>query len=147
MSFHSTKYKPSPHYLKADKRQELWGKIFPCKEWWGWLCRTKFFFSWWYWRLYPSKAHHNMCRILHFWNIMDFVFIFLFRISTHSSPNYRVFFIESQKVICYKIPKISLFHVSFWLKTEVTMGHLISDHFEMYFEVLNAHINLQMLHI
>ena len=29
--------------------------------------------------------------------------------------------------------KISLFHVGFGLRTEVTMGHLNSEHFEMNF--------------
>ena len=46
---------------------------------------------------------------------------------------YRVFFIESGKVICYKIHKIWLFHDGFGLRTEVKMGHLISDHFKMHF--------------
>ena len=46
---------------------------------------------------------------------------------------YRVFFIESVKVIGYKIFRISLFYVVFGLRTEVTMGHLISDHFKMLF--------------
>ena len=43
------------------------------------------------------------------------------------------FFIESRKVICYKILKISLFHVGFGLRAEVTMGYLISDQFKMHF--------------
>ena len=38
--------------------------------------------------------------------------------------SYRVFFIEGQKVICYKIHKISFFHVGF--------GHLISEQFKMH---------------
>ena len=46
---------------------------------------------------------------------------------------YRVFFIESGKVICYKILKISFFHVGFGPRTEVTMGHLISDQFKMHY--------------
>ena len=46
---------------------------------------------------------------------------------------YRVFFIESGKVICYKILKMWLFHDGFGLRTEVIMGHLISDHFKMHF--------------
>ena len=46
---------------------------------------------------------------------------------------YRVFFNESRKVIGYKVLKISLFHVCFGLRTEVTLGHLISDHFKMNF--------------
>ena len=62
-------------------------------------------------------------------------------------PNYRVFFIESGKVICYKILKISLFYVVFVIKIEVTMGHLISDHFKMHFWIIDAHINLQKLHL
>ena len=60
---------------------------------------------------------------------------------------YRVFFIESGKVICYKILKISLFYVVFVIKIEVTMGHLISDHFKMHFWIIDAHINLQKLHL
>ena len=34
---------------------------------------------------------------------------------------------EGQKVNCYKTHRISLFHLGFGLRTEVTMGHLISD--------------------
>ena len=57
------------------------------------------------------------------------------------------FFMESQKVICYETLKISLFHGGFGLRTEVTVGHLISDHFKMHFKVINAHINLQKLQL
>ena len=46
---------------------------------------------------------------------------------------YRVFFIESSKVICCKRLKISLSHVVFGLRREVIMGHLMSDHFKMHF--------------
>ena len=49
------------------------------------------------------------------------------------SHSYRVFFIESRKVICYKILKITLFHVGFGPRTEVTMGYLLSDQFKMHF--------------
>ena len=42
-------------------------------------------------------------------------------------------FIESRKVICYKILKISLFDVGFGLRIEVTMGNLISDQFKTHF--------------
>ena len=47
--------------------------------------------------------------------------------------SYRVFFIESAKVICYKRLKILLSKVVFGLRREVTMGHLMSDHFKMHF--------------
>ena len=46
---------------------------------------------------------------------------------------YRVFFIEGQIRISCKILKILLFHVGFGLRTEVTMGHLMYDHFQMNF--------------
>ena len=46
---------------------------------------------------------------------------------------YRVFFIESGKLICYKILKILLFHDGFGFRTEVTMGYLISDQFKTHF--------------
>ena len=47
--------------------------------------------------------------------------------------SYRVFFIEGQIRIGYKMLKILLFHVGFGFRTEVKMGHLNSDHFEMNF--------------
>ena len=54
-------------------------------------------------------------------------------VEVYSSVYYRVFFIERSKVICYKRLKISLSHVVFGLRREVTMGHLMSDHFKMHF--------------
>ena len=51
----------------------------------------------------------------------------------HGKDIYRVFFIESGKVICYKVLKISLSHVVFGLRREVTIGHLMFDHFIMHF--------------
>ena len=58
---------------------------------------------------------------------------------------YRVFFIEGQIRISYKMLKISLFHVGSALRTELTMGYLISDQFKSSIYVINAHINLQKL--
>ena len=59
--------------------------------------------------------------------------LFCFKCNRSSNLTYRVFFIESGKVICYKILKISLSCVIFGLRREVTLGHLMSDHFEMHF--------------
>ena len=47
--------------------------------------------------------------------------------------SYRVFFIEGQIRIGYKMLKILLFHVGFGLRTEVIMGYLISDQFKTHF--------------
>ena len=47
--------------------------------------------------------------------------------------SYRVFFIEGQIRIGYKMLKILLFHVGFGFRTEVTMGYLISDKFKTNF--------------
>ena len=47
--------------------------------------------------------------------------------------SYRVFFIEGQIRIGYKMLKILLFHVGFGFRTEVTMGYLISDQFKTHF--------------
>ena len=49
------------------------------------------------------------------------------------NSKYRVFFIERQIRISYKMLKISLFHVGSGLRTEVTMGNLISDQFKTNF--------------
>ena len=46
---------------------------------------------------------------------------------------YRVFFIEGQIRISCKMLKILLFHGGFGLRTEVTMGNLISDQFKTHF--------------
>ena len=46
---------------------------------------------------------------------------------------YRVFFIEGQIRISRKMLKILLFHVVLGLRTEVTMGYLISDQFKTHF--------------
>ena len=46
---------------------------------------------------------------------------------------YRVFFIEGQIRISCKMLKILLFHVVLGLRTEVTMGYLISDQFKTHF--------------
>ena len=47
--------------------------------------------------------------------------------------SYRVFFIEGQIRIGYKMLKILLFHVGFGFRTEVTMWYLISDQFKTHF--------------
>ena len=47
--------------------------------------------------------------------------------------SYRVFFIEGQIRIGYKMLKILLFHVGFGFRMEVTMGYLISDQFKTNF--------------
>ena len=47
--------------------------------------------------------------------------------------SYRVFFIEGQRRIGYKMLKILLFHVGFGFRTEVTMGYLISGQFKTHF--------------
>ena len=47
--------------------------------------------------------------------------------------SYRVFFIEGQIRIGYKMLKILLFHVGFGFRMEVTMGYLISDQFKTHF--------------
>ena len=60
---------------------------------------------------------------------------------------YRVFFIEGQIRISCKMLKISLFHVVSGLRTEVTMGDLISDQIKSPFYVIDAHINLQKLQL
>ena len=62
-------------------------------------------------------------------------------------PTYRVFFIEGQIRISCKMLKISLFHVGSGLRTEVTMGDLISDQIKSPFYVIDAHINLQKLQL
>ena len=72
--------------------------------------------------IFPWMKVQMQCKVCQ----VDYVFL-------EADPCYRVFFIESRKVIRYKILKISLFHAIFWLKIEVTMGHLISDHFELHF--------------
>ena len=41
--------------------------------------------------------------------------------------------------------KISLFHDGSGLRTEVTMGDLISDQFKLPIYVINIHINMQKL--
>ena len=46
---------------------------------------------------------------------------------------YRVFFIEGQIRIGYKMLKKLLFHVGFGFRMEVTMGYLISDQFKTHF--------------
>ena len=48
-------------------------------------------------------------------------------------PTYRVFFIEGQIRISCKMLKILLFHGGFGLRTELTMGYLISDQFKTHF--------------
>ena len=58
---------------------------------------------------------------------------------------YRVFFIEGQIRISYKILKIPLIHVGSGLRTELTMGLLISDQFKSPLYVINAHISLEKL--
>ena len=60
---------------------------------------------------------------------------------------YRVFFIEGQIRISYKMLKLSLFHVAYGLKTELTMGHLISDQFKLPIYVIDIHINMQKLQL
>ena len=55
---------------------------------------------------------------------------------------YRVFFIEGQIRISYKMLKISLFHVGSGLRPELTMGNLMSDQFKSPIYVINIHINL-----
>ena len=47
--------------------------------------------------------------------------------------SYRVFFIEGQIRIGYKMLKILLFHAGFGFRTEVTLGYLISDKFKTNF--------------
>jgi len=64
---------------------------------------------------------------------------------TYLEALYRVFFIEGQMEIGCKMLKVSLFHVVSGLKTEVTMGDLISDQKKSPFYVIDAHINLQKL--
>ena len=50
-----------------------------------------------------------------------------------SRVKYRVFFIEGQIRISCKMLKILLFHGGFGLRTDVTMGNLISDQFKTHF--------------
>ena len=56
-----------------------------------------------------------------------------FELTASSVGKYRVFFIEGQIRIGYKMLKILLFHVGFGFRTEVTMGYLISDQFKTHF--------------
>ena len=57
----------------------------------------------------------------------------IYSLKLYQLESYRVFFIERQIRISYKMLKISLFHVGSGLRTEVTMGHLISDKFKTHF--------------
>ena len=56
-----------------------------------------------------------------------------FELTASSVGKYRVFFIEGQIRIGYKMLKILLFHVGFGFRMEVTMGYLISDQFKTHF--------------